>query len=169
MTRRSRRRRGQIGLVRGLALLGVLVLLVVALDMAEHIDLVIVAVAFVAGGFAAGRRWERRPRREAVRRPARAGLLRRGMTLEAGPGARPARYGAAGDRTARTEVPRAAGAAPSRGAQPSPPQDQPPTRPLPEVPAVADQVALLEQLAGRPIGAIIASYQVIQRQYGGRS
>jgi hypothetical protein len=33
-------------------------------------------------------------------------------------------------------------------------------------PDPADQLALLEQLAGRPIDAIIASYQLIQRKYG---
>jgi hypothetical protein len=53
-------------------------------------------------------------------------------------------------------------------AVPSQPQTVPPTWPLPAVPAVADQVAELERLAGRPIEAIIASYQVIQRRYGAR-
>ena len=35
------------------------------------------------------------------------------------------------------------------------------------VPDPADQVALLERTAGRPMDAIIASYQLIQRRYGG--
>jgi hypothetical protein len=46
---------------------------------------------------------------------------------------------------------------------------EPPTRPLSKVPAVADQVAELERLAGRPIDAIIASYRMIQRRYGGQA
>ena len=45
---------------------------------------------------------------------------------------------------------------------------EPPTRPLPKAPAVADQVAELERLAGRPSDVIIASYQRIQRRYGGK-
>jgi len=34
-------------------------------------------------------------------------------------------------------------------------------------PDPADQLALLEQIAGRPMDAIIASYQLIQQKYGG--
>jgi hypothetical protein len=45
---------------------------------------------------------------------------------------------------------------------------EPPTWPLPKAPGVADQVAELERLAGRPIDVIIASYQTIQRRYGGK-
>jgi len=45
---------------------------------------------------------------------------------------------------------------------------EPPTQPLPKVPHLADQVAELERAAGRPIEAIIASYQMIQRKYGGQ-
>lgn len=67
----------------------------------------------------------------------------------------------------------------SRGKLPAAVQRRPPgesradlpersTRPLPKVPAVADQVAELERLAGRPIDIIIASYQTIQRRYGGK-
>jgi hypothetical protein len=39
------------------------------------------------------------------------------------------------------------------------------TRPLPAAPAAADQIAALERVCGRPIEAVIASHEHIQRQY----
>jgi len=61
MTGRTRRRgRREIGLVTALLLLGALFLVGVLADVAEHFGLIILAVALGAGGFAAGRRYERR-------------------------------------------------------------------------------------------------------------
>lgn len=60
MTRRTRRRRHDVGLVRGLLLLAMLVLVVGALDMAEHLGLLVLLLVLAAGGFGLGRRYERR-------------------------------------------------------------------------------------------------------------
>ena len=49
------------------------------------------------------------------------------------------------------------------------PQPAPKARVTPAPNPAADQIAHLEQLAARPISAIIASYETIQRRYGGRS
>jgi ABC-type sugar transport system substrate-binding protein len=49
----------------------------------------------------------------------------------------------------------------------APSQVTPGIRDKPAAPDPADQIALLEHLAARPISAIIASYSAIQRKYGG--
>jgi hypothetical protein len=119
MTGRTRRGgRREISLARGLVLLAALVLGVCLVDVAEHVGLIILAVALGAGGFAAGRRYERG---------------RRG--LPAAVQGRPA--GESQVTAARHDV------------------------------EAADQLAELEQLAGRPLEAILATYQRVARYHHG--
>jgi hypothetical protein len=119
MTRRTRRRgRREISLVRGLVLLAALVLGVCLVDAAEHLGLIILAVALGAGGFAVGRRYERG---------------RRGL-----PAAVQGRSAGESQVTAaRRDV------------------------------EAADQLAELERLAGRPLEAILATYQRVARYHHG--
>lgn len=129
MSRRRRGRRRPV-LVRDLVLLLVLFAVVSVLELAGDLlgsPAVLAAVAVVgAGGFLAGRRWERKRPRGQVRRPGKPEVTPSPGTASAA--GRISQY--------RAELTRVRG-------------------------LVAD----LEDAAGRPIEAIIASYQHLQGQY----
>jgi hypothetical protein len=125
----SARRRGrhEVGLVTALVLLiGVLFLVGALADVVDRLGLIILAVALGAGGFAAGRRYERRK----------------------------ARGGTTAPRVRKDPRKPSAATTASFGA-------------LPAAPHPSDQLAELERLSGRPIEAILATYQRVARYHGG--